>query len=629
MAESYYINKKRSSFIVYEKEALRLRKKYAKLIKKLGGAIGSKTVIDHYYDEKINENAIVLQGLGVSVRGSMQYILNELNYDKRFANYKIYVRTKDHSDETVKEYIKQNNWTRTTTVPKGYYKVLESCKYVFTESYVPYQWIKKKDQVFIDIWHGTPLKKLGVIKNGNKAHLQSKQQKNFLCTDYFLYPNDFTKDIMFKSYDVASLMKGKALMLGYPRTAGILKVSKERTAEIREILAPYGEKVYAYMPTFRGYLNDEESIKREKEFLSYLDEQLNDNQILYVNLHHHIGQALDTSEFDHIETFPPLIDSYELLTATDALISDYSSVFFDYLVLGKQIILYIEDYDTYSSFQGLNMDIRGLPFDMAHSKQEVIDMLNRGKDYDDTTIRESMCAYDDPDNPEKLCQLFRDDEEGLVLEDHPHNDKKKVIFYSDCLREGKETDLLNDISDTIDKDSYDYWIGCDSMKTKSHVASAYPMLHDNQNISSEDDIRLSSIGAPIKELYLEGKLDFETAIKYLKYEYGLIPIQWYGYTDFDVLTVYDCVYPELVISFALSSAKNRILFMTEDMIANIKSGDKFMEDAVRFASEYMTVIAVTDPHFKEEAEKILPQDWAGNVSVLENADAITELLDKM
>ena len=629
MSDTFFINKKRSSFVLNEKEAKKLRKKYSKLISKLGGTLGSKTVIDQYYDEKIDKHSIVLQGLGVNVRGSMQYILNELNYDKRFSKYKIYVRTKDHSDQMVKDYIKQNNWTRTTTVPKGYYKVLESCKYVFTESYVPYQWIKKKDQVFIDIWHGTPLKKLGVIKNGNKAHLQSKQQKNFLCTDYFLYPNDFTKDIMFNSYNISTLMKGKALMLGYPRTAGILKVSEERTAEIRKTLAPNGEKVYAYMPTFRGYLNDEESIKREKEFLEYLDHELDDDQKLYVNLHHHIGAALDTSEYDHIETFPPLIDSYELLTATDALISDYSSVFFDYLVLGKQIILYIEDYDTYSSFQGLNMDIRDLPFDMAHSKEEVISMLNRGKDYDDTEIRNSLCAYDAPDNPAKLCQLFRDDENGLVLEEHPRNDKKKVLFYSDCCREGFETKLLEELSSKIDKEAYDYWIGCDSNKTKSHVASAYPMLHDNQNISSEDDIRLSSVGAPVKELYLSGKIDFETAITYLKYEYGLIPIQWYGYSDFDTYAIYDSVYPELIISLALSSAKNKILFITADMVSNIKSGDKFMEDAVKFAGKYMSVIAVTNNGLREEAEKILSDTWTGNISVVKNSDAIISLLNAL
>ena len=133
MSDQLFINNNPLTFEVNEKAALKLRKKYAKIIKKKGLEPGSKTVIDHFYDEDVKKNTVLIQGLGVSVRGSVQYILNELNYDKKFAKYKIYVRTKDHTDETVNEYIKQNNWTRTSTVPKGYYKKLESCKYIFTE----------------------------------------------------------------------------------------------------------------------------------------------------------------------------------------------------------------------------------------------------------------------------------------------------------------------------------------------------------------------------------------------------------------------------------------------------------------------------------------------------------------
>ncbi len=621
-----FVNNEPKSFSIDMKLAGKLRKKYAKLVKKNKEELGKKTVIDYFYDEKVEKNTVLIQGLGVSVRGSVQYLLNELNYDKRFSKYKIYVRTKDHSDDTVKEYIKQNKWTRTTTVPKGYYKKLESCKYVFTESYVPYQWIKKKDQIFIDIWHGTPLKKLGVIKNGRKAHLQSKQQKNFLYTDYFLYPNDFTKDIMLKSYDIATLMSGKELMLGYPRTAGLLQVSEERTAEIRKQLAPSGEKVYAYMPTFRGYLNDEDTIKREKEFLEYLDNNMKDDQILYVNLHHHISQGLDCSEFKHIHTFPPLIDSYELLTATDALISDYSSVFFDYLVLGKHIILYIEDYETYSSFQGLNMDIRDLPFDMAHSKDEVMEMLNRGKTYDDTKIRSELCAYDAADNPSKLCQLFRDDETGLVLEDHPHNDKEKVIIYTDCCREGSETELLKAFSSQVDEEKIDYWIGCDSEKTKKWVDNAYPMLHESKNISSEDDIRLSSIGAPVKELYISGKIDFEKAMNYLIHEYGAIYVQQYGYTLFDTFVIYDTVDPEMIISMALSECKRKVLFITKDIISAVEKGDYFMRDAVRFAADYCHAVCVNDEGDREAAENMLSESWAGKVSVIKSVEDMNDLI---
>ena len=152
------------------------------------------------------------------------------------------------------------------------------------------------------------------------------------------------------------------------------------------------------------------------------------------------------------------------------------------------------------------MDIRELPFDMAKSKDDVINMLNNGKGYDDTEIRQKLCAYDSADNPAKLCQLFADDEEGLVLDEHPHDSRKKVIFYSECCREGAETELLHSFSTQVDPDKTDYWVGCDSNKTKKHISGAYPMLLEVQNISSEDDIRLSTIGAPIKELYLSGKM---------------------------------------------------------------------------------------------------------------------------
>ncbi|MBP3233805.1 MAG: CDP-glycerol glycerophosphotransferase family protein [Eubacterium sp.] len=524
MNDHLVINQAISSYNVNNLTTRLLRKYYSKLIRFKGQRHSDKSIIDSFYNVKVIDKTVLIQGLGLNVRGSIQYILNELNYDEKFKDYKIYVRTKEETDEIVKKYIKQNNWSRTTTVLKGYYNKLESCKYLLTESYFPYQWIKKKDQIYINIWHGTPLKKIGVIKNGNKSHRQANQQKNFLSTDYFLYPNDFTRDTMFKSFDIASLMQGKALMLGYPRTAGLLKVSPDKTAEIRKALAPNGEKIYAYMPTFRGYLSDSDTIKREKELLSYLDERLTDEQILYVNLHHHVSEGLDCSSFRHIHTFPPLIDSYELLTATDALISDYSSVFFDYLVLGKQIILYIEDYETYSSQQGLNMKLRELPFDLAETKDDIISFLNKGKTYDDTEIKQKLCNYDSADAPSKLCRLFADDEEGLTLEDHPHDNRKKILVYSECCREGNETELLHLFSNQIDKSSYDYRICCDTNKTHQHKASAYPMLHEVQTISSEDDIRLSSIGAPLKDLYLSGNISFAKAMKYLIHEYGLISI---------------------------------------------------------------------------------------------------------
>ena len=174
---------------------------------------GRKNVTDAYYGRKIVPNTVALVGLGKGVRGSMQYILNELNSNDCFRDFKIYVRTDEETDATVQTYIKNNNWTRTQTIIKDaqYMEIIESAQYLLTEVYFPVGWVKKDGQTYINIWHGTPLKKLGLAKNANGKHKDGNTQKNFIDADYLLYPNEYTKVHMLESYKVATLMQGKAL----------------------------------------------------------------------------------------------------------------------------------------------------------------------------------------------------------------------------------------------------------------------------------------------------------------------------------------------------------------------------------------------------------------------------------
>lgn len=593
---------KSGKYVFKPEEREKQKRFYSLLIKLHRRERGEKTVNDYYFDKSIKKNTILISGLGRSVRGSMQYILNELNTNDAYKDFKIYVRTdKKKTDSIVKGYIEQNGWKRTKTINKSLSEKMESCQYLITESYFPYSWIKKPGQVMIDLWHGTPLKNLGVLKNGNKVHRTSIQQKNFLAADYLLYPNEFTRNVMWDSYQITSLLKARALMMGYPRTSGILRVDEKTAAELRKQLAPNGEHIYAYMPTFRGYLSDSESIERETEFLDYIDERLRDDQILYVNLHHKIKEGLSCDKYKHIRNFPPLVDSYSLLAVTDALISDYSSVFFDYLVLQKQIILYIEDLDTYRSFQGLNLDIEELPFDLARDKQQVIDMINRGKQYDDSEFYNAMCAFDSADNPEKFCQLFVGDERGITLENMPEDKRKKILLYSEGCVAGRDTDRLWEINSSYDKERNEIHIGCDEFITEKNTDGAYPQLHDVLILSSQDKNPWSSLGEPVYKLYRDGKISFKRAIRFLQYEYALMTRRMYGDAELDVIGIYDTVNPDMIIGLALSDADRRVLFISERMKTELKDGSRAFKDAVRYAANFCSDILVWD----EEAKKLL------------------------
>ena len=347
--------------------------------------VGKRTVTDYYYDSKIVPGRVVLMGLGKNVRGSMQYILNELNHNDAFKDFHIYVKTAKDTEEIVKTYIRQNGWNRTEAVTPDsvYMELIETAQFLLTEVYLTAAWVKKEGQMYINIWHGTPLKKLGLAKNAKGKHKNGIQQSNFIDADYLLYPNDYTKKHMLESYKVAELMPGKVLKLGYPRTGGMLEAAQSDQTELRKMLAPNGEHIYAYMPTWKDYLKVDQVVAESKELLDYLDANLREDQILYVNLHHRVSDSLDYSQFKRIRQFPPTVDSYKLLALTDALITDYSSVFYDYLALRRQIVLYCADYELYRKKRGTYMDLMELPFDKAVTPEEVLAAINRGKTYDD------------------------------------------------------------------------------------------------------------------------------------------------------------------------------------------------------------------------------------------------------
>lgn len=556
---------------------------------------GKKNVTDAYYGRKIVPNTVVLVGLGKGVRGSMQYILNELNSNDCFRDFKIYVRTDEETDATVQTYIKNNNWTRTQTIIKDaqYMEIIESAQYLLTEVYFPVGWVKKDGQTYINIWHGTPLKKLGLAKNANGKHKDGNTQKNFIEADYLLYPNEYTKVHMLESYKVATLIQGKALNLGYPRTGGMLAASKADLHELRAELAPNGEHLYAYMPTWKDYLEVEQVVAESKELLDYLDANLRDDQILYVNLHHKVSDSLDYSIYKRIKKFPPTVDSYQLLALTDALLTDYSSVFYDYLALRRQIILYCGDYKLYRKKRGTYMDLMELPFDKAKTKEEVLEAINRGKTYDDEVVYQEFCAYDSVDNAKKLCSLFTGTEEYVDVEPISDHAKKQVLVYSDSCGDSLDTGWLQKYVASKDHADIDLYLSCNRYLTNENKDTAYPMLNNIPVIGTHDEYHLSGAGIAAQKLYDNKKITIEQAIQIWKYDYAAAGRRFYGHAPFDLILLYDVIDAQKLLSLTFMETPNKILCISDDMFRKlVVEKDQFLKDALKVCLPYMRGVFV-------------------------------------
>jgi CDP-glycerol glycerophosphotransferase (TagB/SpsB family) len=583
---------------------------------------GKKTVSDHYHEAPVDEKLILLLGLGKSVRGNLQYILKELNTSPRFEGYRVIVRTSEETEPVVQQYIEKNHWDRTGTVTKSgeYGKVMETAKYLITEVYFPEGWAKRPEQVYINIWHGTPLKKLGLEKNYRGRYMEGNTQRNFIEADYLLYPNDYTREHMLEAYRVKNLMHGKTLMLGYPRTGGMLAAAQGDLAELKARLAPNGERIYAYMPTWKDYLPVEKVVAESRDLLKYLDENLADDQILYVNLHHKVSDSLDYGEFRKIRRFPADVDSYELLAATDALITDYSSVFYDYLALRRQVILYCADYEEYKKGRGTYMEISELPFDKALTKKDVLAALNRGKTYDDSEAFERFCSYDTTENAALLCSLFLGEEQVADrLAPIEKVQERNVLFYVESTGSRQERLLLNDFLTGCAIDGDGYYVGRD----RDLVDENKDMMNSAAVIGTAPNPYFGRVSKGAMELYSQGKTDYNELIGYLKYDCALNVQRWFGSAKFDVEVIYDVADAYRLLALLAVPAK-RLLFISEAAAKKLESGDEFFRRTMIYAIDYCMGVFVCSESAGKTAKKFLPDGT--NITVIQQAGQLRELL---
>lgn len=405
-------------------------KKAQKKLKKIFAKDGVSSYCSYYRNLSINKDTVFLQAFnGDNLNGSIYYLLKELTYSSLYQNYTKYIciQKKEQKAELKKKF------PGVKVLPviyqsKQYYKILASVQFLITDTAFPSSFVKKEGQQYLNLWHGTPLKKMGkddyyaINKLGNN-------QRNFLMADYLLYPNEYSKEKMFIAYMLDDLYDGKIIYSGYPRTSELLDESN--SFEIRRKLNIEDKKVYAYMPTWRRILsfdNDREICMQD--LLIMMDECLQDDELMYVNIHLLDKEKVDCTKFKKIKFFPDEYETYEFLKIADCLITDYSSVMFDYAVTGKKIVLFTYDEKKYLKERGLYFSLDSLPFARTSSVRDLFKEIRAGKNtYGDAFIDE-YCKYDSLNVSKKLCELFiLNNKTDLCIEQHKQNKKENILLY--------------------------------------------------------------------------------------------------------------------------------------------------------------------------------------------------------
>lgn len=245
-------------------------------------------------------------------------------------------------------------------------------------------WLDKKPgMVFLETWHGTPLKKLffdmeDVHSDGYRYKMEMYQQSR--KWDYLVSDNPFSTEVFSSAF---LFPKEKILEYGYPRNDILYaKDKEERAAVLKERLGlPLDKKVILYAPTWRDddyYGPGMYKFKLALD-LDRMQREFGATHCILVRTHHYIADRLDLQAY---EGFAFNVSDYgdisELYLLTDICITDYSSVFFDFANLRRPILFYTYDMEKYRDMlRGFYIDMETeLPGPLLYTNDEVLHALH-------------------------------------------------------------------------------------------------------------------------------------------------------------------------------------------------------------------------------------------------------------
>lgn len=370
---------------------------------------GVKPSYIDYLSLPLDDKLVLLEGgQGTNINGNMFSMLKELNSNPKWSEYKTVFVVTDNTIKAAKARMKFYGFNNVILAVRDsdiYCKYLATAKYLMTDNSFPPYFNKREGQVFLNTWHGTPLKTLGKSDKSNLASL-ANIQKNYLMSDYALFPNEFTRNVFMEDYDLKYIFKGYSLIANYPRN--YIFYDKTQPEEMKKKLGYADKKLFAYMPTWRGTgrtADTAHQLDTTMEILKELDERLDENTVVLVNLHFLLAKDINCDDFKHIDYFSSDYDTYEILNACDGLITDYSSVFFDFAVTEKKIILYAYDKEKYLGSRGVYMSFESLPFPIVETVDELIKEMKAPAVCDEKFLDE-YCTNGYIDSCEKLFDLM-------------------------------------------------------------------------------------------------------------------------------------------------------------------------------------------------------------------------------
>lgn len=258
---------------------------------------------------------------------------------------------------------------------RSYTYFLSTAGYVVCNANLPGFFTRRPGQKYLNTWHGIPYKSLG--RNTPSAKFGSAAGNGtFAKASHILSPCEFATEKMISAYSMSGVSTATFAEIGYPRIDRTLEPKPGLPNRLRTALGlkPHDRRpAVLYAPTWRSEnakdVVDADQLLEDLKALEQLDIQL-----MYRG-HHRMDRIIrDASVGDQLGNViipPHEISSNDLLTVVDILITDFSSIFFDFLPTGRPIVHYLYDLDGYAGSRGVNLETTELPGSVALDRHEL------------------------------------------------------------------------------------------------------------------------------------------------------------------------------------------------------------------------------------------------------------------
>ena len=292
---------------------------------------------------------------------------------------------------------------------------LESADVVIANDCLSMPWTKRAGAVYLQTWHGTPLKRIHHDVRPIREGWLDEADKDVARWDVLLSPNAASTYRLRHAFG----FRGPVWETGYPRN-DVLS-SPDRHGVRRRLRAELGiadgTTAVLYAPTWRDDLVFDHSGPRDFEFPIDMGDfaRLGANHVLLLRLHGMVKDRLDLDPLAPVIDVSDYAESADIYLAADVLVTDYSSAMFDFAVTGKPMLFYTYDLEHYRD------DLRGFYFDLAEiapgpllrTSTELIEAIgdievpDQEREARYARFRETFCSLEDGHATDRvLDQLF-------------------------------------------------------------------------------------------------------------------------------------------------------------------------------------------------------------------------------